>query len=286
MRRLLIRPGAIGDFILSLPALAHLQAGYTEIWASSRNLPLARFADRARAIADTGLDLLGIPEVDPPIRLLEDLRGFDSIVSWYGANRPEFRQATTELGLPFRFHHALPPGGTIHAADYYLRQVGGEGEAIPRLDCPSGDGGFVAIHPFSGSPKKNWPLERYLELSRRLSSILPVRWIVDRGAWSVDRGAWNVDRGTWSVEGVEVEPPVDDLYELACKLARARLYIGNDSGITHLAAAAGTRVLALFGPSDPALWAPRGPCVQVLCAQSIESIGLDQVRSTAQKLLG
>ncbi len=46
-------------------------------------------------------------------------------------------------------------------------------------------------------------------------------------------------------------------------LARASLYIGNDSGITHLAAAVGTPVLAMFGPTDPAVWAPRGPNVRV-----------------------
>lgn len=57
---------------------------------------------------------------------------------------------------------------------------------------------------------------------------------------------------------------IDDLYLLACWLARARLYIGNDSGITHLAAAVGTPVLALFGPTDPAVWAPRGPHVRVV----------------------
>jgi ADP-heptose:LPS heptosyltransferase len=56
---------------------------------------------------------------------------------------------------------------------------------------------------------------------------------------------------------------IDDLYELACWLAKARLYIGNDSGITHLAAAVGTPVLALFGPTDPEVWAPRGRHVRV-----------------------
>ena len=54
---------------------------------------------------------------------------------------------------------------------------------------------------------------------------------------------------------------IDDLYELACWLARARLYIGNDSGITHLAAAVGTPVLALFGPARPnRVGAARGTC--------------------------
>jgi len=56
---------------------------------------------------------------------------------------------------------------------------------------------------------------------------------------------------------------IDDLYELAQWLAGARLYIGNDSGVTHLAAAVGIPVLALFGPTDPAVWAPRGANVRV-----------------------
>ena len=56
---------------------------------------------------------------------------------------------------------------------------------------------------------------------------------------------------------------IENLYELACWLARARLYIGNDSGITHLAAAVGTPVLALFGPTDARVWAPRGAHVRI-----------------------
>src|SRR5260370_30859886 len=100
MRRLLIRPGAIGDFIVSMPAMEHLRAEHTEVWTSGPNVPLARFADKARSIAGTGLDLLGIEGVDPPWELIARLRAFDSIVSCYGANRPEFRHAVGRLRLP------------------------------------------------------------------------------------------------------------------------------------------------------------------------------------------
>jgi heptosyltransferase-3 len=270
LRRLLIRPGAIGDFLLSLPAMECLRAEYTEVWAASRNVPLARFADRARSIAAAGLDLVGLAGVEPPARLLEELRGFDSIVSWYGTNRPEFREAVA--GLPFHFFQAVPERGLgLHAADFYLRQASGvtssSPAAIPRLACPRGEGGFAAIHPFSGSLKKNWPLEHYQELSRLLARRLPVKWIVERG--------------TRDLEGVDLAPPVDDLYELACWLARSRFYVGNDSGITHLAAAAGTRVLALFGPTDPAVWAPRGSDVRVISTsrpgEPMTSIAVEEV---------
>jgi ADP-heptose:LPS heptosyltransferase len=76
----------------------------------------------------------------------------------------------------------------------------------------------------------------------------------------------------------------DDLYDLACWLARARLYIGNDSGPTHIAAAVGTPVVALFGPTDPHLWAPRGPHVRVLW-QGREPASVDDVLAAARAAL-
>ena len=96
MRRLLIRPGAIGDVILSLLALESARADYTEVWAPRVTLPLIRFADRTRAIADTGLDLVGVTTTKCPL-----LEGFDSIYSWYGTARPDFREAVAHL--PFEF---------------------------------------------------------------------------------------------------------------------------------------------------------------------------------------
>ncbi len=254
MRRLAIRPGGIGDFIVSLPALECLRTEYFEVWTRSETVPLVRFADRARSIASTGLDLLGV--TDPPDQLLQELRGFDSIVSWYGANRPEFRAETERLGLPFTFLPALPAEGTgVHAVDFYLGQVRTlgpcESDGIPRIPLPPetenpDDENFAVIHPFSGSERKNWPLENFGQLARRLGLAMPVYWCYGPNDPPDD-------------EAVRIE----NLYELARWLARASLYVGNDSGITHLAAAVGTPVLALFGPTDPAVWAPRGPDVRV-----------------------
>jgi len=249
VRRLAIRPGAIGDLIVSLPALESLSTDYLEVWVSSPNVPLVRFADKVRSIASTGLDLLGI--ADPPAELLDALRGFDSIISWYGANRPDFRELMQALDLPCRFFPALPPDAiTTHATDFYLDQVrdfcDSMREAIPRIHCEVPRENFAAIHPFSGSARKNWPLDKYRQVARGLERVMPVRWCAGRE-----------------------DPPlagavhIDNLYEFACWLASARLYVGNDSGITHLAAAVGTPVLALFGPSNPEVWAPRGANVRV-----------------------
>jgi hypothetical protein len=250
LRRLLIRPGGIGDCILSLPALQHLVADYTEVWVRSEIVPLIRFAGRVCSIASTGLDLLGLPELDPPRLLLDRLRAFDSIVSWYGANRPEFRDHVNALGLPFHFLSALPPAGQpIHAADFFLHQAGGGGTAMPEIECqPEQRRDSIVIHPFSGSSRKNWPLEKYRECATHLP--LPVEWCAAPG------------------EPLDQAVRIADLWQLARWLAGARLYIGNDSGITHLAAAVGTPVIAIFVSTDPQVWAPRGPHVQVVGAET------------------
>jgi ADP-heptose:LPS heptosyltransferase len=249
MRRLVIRPGAIGDLIVSLPAIGCLATESFEVWTAARTVPLVRDAGHVRAIPSTGLDLLGVTE--PPAALIEALCQFDSIVSWYGTNRPEFRETVAALGLPFTFLEALPAeGARLHATDFYLEQVRPltecRSDGVPRIECAVEREDYAVIHPFSGSPRKNWPLEKFRALGGKLEAAMPVKWCAG-----------------------EEDPPlpdamrIDDLYELACWLAKARLYIGNDSGITHLAAAVGTPVLALFGPTDPDVWAPRGQHVRV-----------------------
>ena len=155
------------------------------------------------------------------------------------------------LDLPFTFLDALPAESAgIHATDFYLEQVRAiapcASDGIPRIECSVEREDYAVIHPFSGSARKNWPLERFRSIAAQLGRVMPVHWCVG-----------------------QEDPPlpgavrIDDLYELACWLAKARLYIGNDSGITHLAAAVGTPVLALFGPTDPEVWAPRGQNVRI-----------------------
>ena len=230
-RRLLIRPGAIGDCILSFPALEAARADYTEVWAPRAVLPLIRFADRTRAIADTGLDLVGVlPGAQVPA-----LDSFDSIYSWYGTQHPEFREAVRHL--PFTFFPALPP--SAQGIPW-----------IPVAAAPVDD--FAVIHPFSGSPKKNWPIENFRTLAARLP--LTVKWSAGPDEQLDDAMRFN------------------DLHELGCWLSAARVYVGNDSGISHLAAAVGTPVVAIFTCTDPRIWAPRGEHVTVLENPSLNDV--------------
>ena len=263
-RRLLIRPGAIGDCLVALPAMEHLRASYTEVWVPTIVQPLIQFADAVDGIARTGLDQLGIPCVRPDARLVERLRQFDDIVSWYGANREQFQAAVYNLGLPFRFFPALPSAdGDTHAADFLLRQVGGDGLAVPSIKLAVAQQDFAAVHPFSGGARKNWPLERF----RALKLAMPTRFTAG------------------PEEKLAEAVRFDDLGELARWLASARVYIGNDSGISHLAAAVGTPTVALFSPTRPEVWAPRGPRVRVLQASELEEIEVHAVEQAVRDLL-
>lgn len=109
------------------------------------------------------------------------------------------------------------------------------------------------VHPGSGSPRKNWPVERFVELSHRLERAgRRIVWI--RGP--AEMGQPEV----WA--GERIDRP--SLQALAATLAASRLFIGNDSGVSHLAAAVGAAVVTLFGPTRAEVWRPDGPRVRVV----------------------
>jgi heptosyltransferase-3 len=259
-KRLLIRPGAIGDFLVSLPALESLKAVYTEVWCAEQNVPLARFADRAISIGSAGLHRIGVLPADD---VLQRLSGFDEIFSWNGSANDDFRAAVSLL--PFRFLAPVPPPSTTcSAAEFFCSQVGAP-YRLPFLETahhPPGD--FVILHPFASSLAKRWPLENF----RALAAMLPVtKWCAG------------------PEEVLENAVRIPDLFELAQWISTARAYVGNDSGITHLAAAVGTPVVALFGPTDPLIWAPRGKHVRTLSRTSLDSISPEMVFEALSSLL-
>ncbi len=252
MRRLLVRPGAIGDCLLSFPALEFLKAAYTEIWVPTSIVPLVDFADRVCSISSTGIETFGVGDISVDATLLDRLKSFDEIVSWYGTNREEFRSALSSLGVPCRFHQALPPANcATPAIDFFCAQVGAAPGSVPRvkISCATAPRNATVIHPFSGSASKNWPLPSFQHLAEHLEG--EVEWLA----------------------GPEEELPeahrFHNLRSLAEWLGGARLYVGNDSGITHLAAAAGVPTVALFGPTSRNVWSPRGDHVTIVQQEDV-----------------
>ncbi|MBM3512921.1 MAG: glycosyltransferase family 9 protein, partial [Alphaproteobacteria bacterium] len=150
-----------------------------------------------------------------------------------------------------------------------------EAAAIAKL----GPAPVVAISPLAARTEKTWPLERFVELARRLIQP-PTRLVIVGG--SEDRPALDAfaDLSPIALIGEA------DLRLVAAMLKRARLFIGNDSGMAHLAAAVGAPTLALFGPTEPRNYAPRGPRVRVVDApgRRLSNLSVEQVLDAAREL--
>jgi len=283
-RILVIRGGAIGDFILTLPAIRLLREGFPdchlEIMAYRRVLPLVEgrfYANAGRCIEYGPLASCFNPKAEMAADLKSYFLEFDQIVSYLYDPDDLFRRSLENVGvknyLPISPH--LKPGkhATQHLAEPLSRLALFLEEPTARIhpsleDREAADDllrGFpehwVAIHPGSGSSKKNWPIGSWEEVIRNISGVAGAPGIViisgeaDSDANSHLRLVFG--RALHYFENLP-------LNILGAALGRCSLFLGHDSGISHLAAAAGAPCLLLFGPTDPESWAPLGKHVRVL----------------------
>jgi ADP-heptose:LPS heptosyltransferase len=188
----------------------------------------------------------------------------------------------------------IPPAGDrTHVAEFRLHQLPAPFRAgIPaELDVPdymrewarkllfgtfrNEHSGLAIIHPGSGGSRKCWSVERYFALAERLSAFGQAVLFLGGPAESPELRAM-IEEFVRDRAGMASLFDAD-LSVVAGLVAECSLYIGNDSGITHLAAAVGAPVIALFGPTDPALWAPLGADVRVVAAGTIDAISVDAV---------
>ena len=131
----------------------------------------------------------------------------------------------------------------------------------------------VCIHPGSGSPAKCWPLDRFAELGHRLvASGRRVGFVL---------GEAELERfGREQIDLLRSIAPVfrpADYLELLGVLGESAVYIGNDSGPSHLAGVIALPAVCLFGPTKPEVWRPLGPRVQVLHRQPLDGLTVDEV---------
>jgi heptosyltransferase III len=143
--------------------------------------------------------------------------------------------------------------------------------------------GHVAIHPGSGGEAKCWALENFLALGEKMreDGVVPMFLVGD-----VERERWG-DQVIAGIGGKFAVVQEEELCVVASRLAAARLYVGNDSGITHLAAALGGSVVALFGASDEVQWRPVGARVRVVSAEEgMSGLGVEEVWQVIRRELG
>lgn len=292
---LAIRAGALGDTLLALSSIGALRSlvgpsGEVDFVGTEPSVRLAlgpRLATRVHS-TDRARFLPLFQESADDTVLLSFLRGFALVVAW--SNLPLLAEKLSRLGIPLLHASPHPPAG-VHASDHLYRSLsplGVLGRAPPpeidldedsrlaaldflrRNALPPSD--FVALHPSSGSPRKNWPAGRFKELALRLrQENRPLVWIEGEA-----------DREVVAFLVGQVAAPVArdlPLPVLAALLSLSRGFVGNDSGVTHLAAAARARTIALFGPTDPSVWAPRGPSVLVAAQGSTAGTVWEKARS-------
>ena len=237
---LAIHLGALGDYILALPALAALaRSGELEAWGPSRERLSLALAPRG-PIARVGPLPHSLFGEDPP-----SLDSFGRIVVFA---REEGPLAANLRGAVF-----VHAGERGHVSDALLDALVAAGlvppdsSRTPTLDVPRRDTGLLVVQPGAGGRGKRWAPERFAAVARR-SGLETVCLL---GPAELDPPQPALRFGSRVVEAPSLE-------EVVHLLAGARAYLGNDAGVTHLAAAVGAPTVAVFGPTDPARWGPRG----------------------------
>ena len=284
-RILVIRGGAIGDFILTLPALgllreafpgAHLELlGYRHIVALAEG---RHYADAARSIEYGAMAAFFVPGSELAADLVEYFGSFQQVISYLYDPSGFFESNLRRAGVKNFLSAYAKIDDTAHAAQQLARpldrlalyleshaaivHLSAEDRAAAALSLAESDRPLIALHPGSGSPRKNWPVERWLALGRALLDRTPPPRLLLVGG-EADGPQLATLTSAWSDAVVARDLP---LPALAAHLERCALFLGHDSGISHLAAAVGTPCVLLFGPTDPAIWAPANAQVRVLIA--------------------
>jgi len=245
LKTLVVRACAIGDFVLNLPVLSVLQQKAPQMRFTLVGNPSS--LDLAREFI--AVDRIHSIDVQPWARLFyESVKNLDFDMAIVWMKDPVVANNLRASGIS-SIIHADPFPVFGHASDHLLRTLTLPRPPLPDLWEPTSSD--IVVHPGSGSPKKNWPY--YNELLRRLPSgcLLPQ------------------DRS---------------LGEISQYLRTVCAFIGNDSGITHLAAYIGCPTIALFGPTDPRSWGPIGRRSRVIWKSNLEDISVDEVLDSIRSL--
>jgi heptosyltransferase III len=288
----IIRLRSLGDCVLTTPALEILRQFRLDLHVA------IVVEDRFREI------FAGNPDVDviltPSIGALRRFRPQLSL-NFHGGPRSAWMTALSGARWRAGFGHyrnqlvynvripraqeILGIARKVHTAEhlasamFYLGAPAGEPPRakLASQNCFAATSGqaphYFVIHPFATNDAKAWPAERFLEMARRLEASGSRVMVVGGAA------------DDFSLFGDFQRLQGAPLSTLASLLASAALFIGNDSGPAHMAAALGVPSVVLFGASDPAIWGPwRAPAEILVAAEGIHTIRAEQVIDALTRL--
>ena len=307
-RILVIRGGAIGDFVLTLPAIKLLRdefpearieiLGYKHIIALAEN---RFYADAVRSIEYAALASFFASDAKLPDGLAGYFGSFDLVISYLFDPDGVFERNLRRCGVETLLTCSPKVSGDTAAAMQLAAPLAQLGLPLtnpaPVLFPSAADRrfadsftaensrGLIAIHPGSGSALKTWPTQQWRELgSALLDAASSVALIVIGG--EADRAALAELKTHWKRSRLRFAEDLP-LPHLAAVIEKCALFIGHDSGISHIAAAVGVPCLLLFGPTDPNVWAPSNARVRVLqsATANMADLPVETVKDLARALV-
>jgi ADP-heptose:LPS heptosyltransferase len=273
MKTLLIRAGGLGDTILSLFAgqwLSSAQGHDVTVMVQRRHAQLAALFG-FNAVSEEECDFQSAFST-PSSRLVEALKPFDAVI----AIKKETGNLRTAVKGEFARIAPLPPADC--AIPYPMFIIHGAADALkidppetlPRLEPKIKWAKPLLRHLVfavgSGSLTKNWPLCNFIRLIELARAKGFEKFTAIHGPAEMERDPGSAE----SLAGISgvcalIAP---SLHDLASAIAGASVFVGADSGVTHLAPLVGAPTVALFGPTNPIVWGPVGDCVTVIHAPS------------------
>lgn len=275
-RFLVVRGGAIGDFILTLPVFSAIREMFPHAHVELLGYPnvtdlalKSGTADGVRSIDARPMASFFNRKGHTNEELGEYFASFNIVVSFLYDPDQFFQNNVKACADHIQFVqgiHKPDDGNGTHATETLLVALQQlaifDTDPVPRLDfqtsAQAGES-WIAVHPGSGSPRKNWPVNHWFELLRDLSvnhRILVIGGEADFEALRVLEAA---------LSGVQYEFMVNrPLTDVGTRLQSCRAFIGHDSGITHLAAAVGLPGVCLWGETNADVWRPRSDRIELL----------------------
>jgi heptosyltransferase-2 len=297
---LVIRGGAIGDFILTLPAIAAIRRQFPESHLEVLGYPhivqLAQaggLVDRVQSIEARALAGFFARHGSLEPGLADYFSEFDIIVSYLYDPDDIFR---TNIGRCSTAQFLVGPyrpneRERLHATKVYLQPLERlaifEADHLPRLRIGTPEvkrdaTRTVALHPGSGSEKKNWPEEKWADLLQHLVGSTDFNLLLVGGEAEGER----LQRLAAALPPTHTRVAQSvPLAELARLLQECDVFVGHDSGISHLAAAVGLPGIVLWGNSVEAVWRPPHEEITVLKNPSgIQMISVEEVTGRLRRM--
>ena len=290
---LILRPGAIGDTLLTFPLLRALKTRHEQTYimfvSNPAVLPLASLFGLADAVSDYGAmewsQLFSPSGIRAPF-LRDIMQHTNRAICWIHDPDAVVQHTLSSTGI---HDIVIAPGrptdtSGLHVLTYLAQTIGITLTEQERSQAfspgPFDDAQGIALHAGSGGVSKCWPLARFAEIIMMLwQQRIPVLLLA---------GPADTERFSMLMQCIGT-PPVPSLLktvvnapliEVAQHLRQYKVYLGNDSGITHLAALLGTPTIVLFGPSSPTMWKPVGPHVSVLQTPDLKDLSVEIVMDT------